>query len=188
MSMRGTPNTIRLDLLGREWTMKKIVTLIASVSMVAVLPLSLTGCGDSDEAGGAPEQSEHPEQAEKSDQAEDSEQEELLEVSSEPLTVKVPKEWVKFDKSSDPDSIGDPWVVGVRDSETETTTQLRLTKDTGQSPRLNHGASEPSRCRHLPKMKLKILSPTQHTTRAKSKSDALVSPAVLNELTPRTHD
>ena len=61
----------------------------------------------------------------------------MLEVSSGPLTVTVPKDWVKFDKTSDPESIKDPWVVGARDSDTEMTTQLRLTKNTGESPHVD---------------------------------------------------
>ena len=55
----------------------------------------------------------------------------MLEVSSGPLTVRVPEGWSKFDKSSDPDSIKDPWVVGARDSEDAMTVQIRLSKDTG---------------------------------------------------------
>lgn len=38
----------------------------------------------------------------------------MLEVSSGPLTVRVPESWSEFDRSSDPESIKDPWVVGAR--------------------------------------------------------------------------
>ncbi|WCZ33477.1 hypothetical protein CIHUM_00085 [Corynebacterium ihumii] len=58
----------------------------------------------------------------------------MLEVSSGPLTVRVPESWSEFDKSSDPDSIEDPWVVGARDSEDAMTVQIRLSKDTGVAP------------------------------------------------------
>ncbi|MCG7273034.1 hypothetical protein MHJ82_01590 [Corynebacterium afermentans] len=58
----------------------------------------------------------------------------MLEVSSGPLTVRVPESWSEFDKSSDPDSIKDPWVVGARDSEDAMTVQIRLSKDTGVAP------------------------------------------------------
>lgn len=96
--------------------MKKISTLITSLFVVSAMTLSVAGCGgDAGTAGTSPDA-------------------DVLEVSSGPLTVKVPKDWSKFDQSSDPDSIRDPWVVGARDSETEMTTQLRLTKNTGESP------------------------------------------------------
>lgn len=96
--------------------MKKISTLITSLLVVSAMTLSVAGCGGNSGTAGTSSDAD------------------VLEVSSGPLTVEVPKDWSKFDKSSDPDSIKDPWVVGARDSETEMATQVRLTKNTGESP------------------------------------------------------
>jgi len=98
--------------------MKKLGTLMSTVVVVSAMLLSVAGCGGED-----------PGLVDSTSKDAD-----VLEVSSGPLTVTVPKDWVKFDKESDAESIKDPWVVGARDSETELTTQLRLTKNTGESP------------------------------------------------------
>ena len=78
-------------------------TLVASVLVVALMSLSVAGCSSED-----PGAVDNPQ--DKQDKTD------VLEVSSGPLTVTVPKDWVKFDKTSDPESIKDPWVVGARDS------------------------------------------------------------------------
>lgn len=104
--------------------MKTFTTLVASVLVATLMSLSVAGCASEDP--GAVDDSQ-----DKQDQTD------VLEVSSGPLTVTVPKDWVKFDKTSDPESIKDPWVVGARDSDTEMTTQLRLTKNTGESPHVD---------------------------------------------------
>lgn len=101
--------------------MKTFTTLVASVLVATLMSLSVAGC-----AGEDPGAVDNPK--DKQDQTD------VLEVSSGPLTVTVPKDWVRFDKTNDPENIKDPWVVGARDSETEMTTQLRLTKNTGESP------------------------------------------------------
>lgn len=55
---------------------------------------------------------------------------EMMEISSGPLTIKVPKDWEKLDK--DDDVIKDPWVVGAH--RVDPMVQIRITSDTGQAP------------------------------------------------------
>lgn len=91
---------------------------IFSVAAAAALCLGVVACGAE-------------ETNETNNTNETSETNGMLEISSGPLTVRVPEGWSKFDQSSDPDSIKDPWVVGARDSEDAMTVQIRLSKDTG---------------------------------------------------------
>ena len=56
----------------------------------------------------------------------------MVEVSSGPLTIKVPKSWEVYERSTDPDELQDPWVIGVLD--VKTATQIRMSEDSGQGP------------------------------------------------------
>lgn len=94
------------------------MTLVASGLVATVMTLCISGCAGEDPGLGGTAKGGTKTQ----------------EVSSGPLTVEVPEGWSKFDESNDPERVKSPWVVGARDSNTEMTTQLRLSKDTGQSP------------------------------------------------------
>lgn len=74
---------------------------IISVAAAAALCLGVVACGAE-------------ETNETSDTNDTNETNRMLEVSSGPLTVRVPENWSEFDRSSDPESIKDPWVVGAR--------------------------------------------------------------------------
>ena len=105
--------------MGGPAVKRKILSAVAA----ATLSLGAAACGAGD-----------TQEAQETQETQGAQDPGVLEVSSGPLTVRVPEGWSEFDSSSDPDSIKDPWVVGARDSEDAMTVQIRLSKDTGVAP------------------------------------------------------
>lgn len=120
--------------------MSKHARNVVTIAVVGALTLGLAGCAETESAPEPSPETTQETTAEASSQETTEEATEestaqasdLVEVSSGPLTIKVPKSWEVYDRSTDPDELPDPWVVGVLD--VETVTQIRMSEDSGQAP------------------------------------------------------
>ncbi|WP_311342706.1 hypothetical protein [Corynebacterium riegelii] len=120
--------------------MSKHARNVATIAVVGALALSLVSCAETESAPEtSPETTQETtaeassqEATEKSTEETTAQASDLVEVNSGPLTIKVPKSWEVYDRSTDPDELPDPWVVGVLD--VETVTQIRMSEDSGQAP------------------------------------------------------
>ncbi|MGV0392258.1 hypothetical protein [Corynebacterium riegelii] len=120
--------------------MSKHARNVVTIAVVGALTLGLAGCAETESAPEPSPETTQETTAEASSQETTEEATEettaqasdLVEVNSGPLTIKVPKSWEVYDRSTDPDELPDPWVVGVLD--VETVTQIRMSEDSGQAP------------------------------------------------------
>lgn len=120
--------------------MSKHARNVVTIAVVGALALGLAGCAETESAPEPSPETTQETTAEASSQETTEEATEestaqasdLVEVNSGPLTIKVPKSWEVYDRSTDPDELPDPWVVGVLD--VETVTQIRMSEDSGQAP------------------------------------------------------
>ena len=120
--------------------MSKHARNVVTIAVVGALTLGLAGCAETESAPEpSPETTQETtaeassqEATEKSTEETTAQASDLVEVNSGPLTIKVPKSWEVYDRSTDPDELPDPWVVGVLD--VETVTQIRMSEDSGQAP------------------------------------------------------
>ena len=116
--------------------MSKHARNVVTIAVVGALTLGLAGCAETESAPEPSPETTQETTAEASSQETTEEStaqaSDLVEVNSGPLTIKVPKSWEVYDRSTDPDELPDPWVVGVLD--VETVTQIRMSEDSGQAP------------------------------------------------------
>ena len=116
--------------------MSKHARNVVTIAVVGALALGLASCAETESAPETSPETTQETTAEASSQETTEETtaqaSDLVEVNSGPLTIKVPKSWEVYDRSTDPDELPDPWVVGVLD--VETVTQIRMSEDSGQAP------------------------------------------------------
>lgn len=116
--------------------MSRRIAVLFALPLLALGACSDSSGGDADPSGGAqtsasPEQPADPESTETTDEPTDTGDEisDTIEISSGPLTVRVPGDWEAF--PYDDPLLREMWVAGAADDIDAFTTQIRLSANTG---------------------------------------------------------